>query len=92
MTLRIAQSFGQVRTMASTVTLDMADPQMKQLVDGWADNTEYPVMMTVRTGAGPKRNQLEVVGPVVEEEAEPAEEPVVENPGPAAVRDALAAG
>lgn len=77
--------------MASIVTLDMADPATKQLVDGWADNTEYTVTMTVRTGAGAKRNQLEVVGPVEETEAAPVEpeEPIEENPGPAAVARAL---
>jgi hypothetical protein len=76
--------------MASTVTLDMADPATKALVDGWADNTEYTVTMTVRTGAGAKRNQLEVVGPVEETEPEPeVEEAPTESPGPAAVQQAM---
>ncbi len=47
--------------MASQVIFDMADPGVKATVDGWADNTEYEVTMTVRTGTGPNRNVSEVV-------------------------------
>lgn len=79
--------------MASTLNLDMADPATKQLVDGWADNTEYTVTMTVKTGAGAQRHVATVVGPVEAEEPEPVEEEApTEAPGPAAVKQAMSMG
>lgn len=59
--------------MASTMVFDMADPGVKKMVDGWADNTEYEALVTVRTGAGPQRNVSEVTS------FEPQEEAAVEE-------------
>lgn len=42
------------------MVFDMADPGVKKMVDGWADNTEYEALVTVRTGSGPQRNVSEV--------------------------------
>lgn len=79
--------------MASTLTFDMKDPETKALVDGWADNSDYTVTLTVRTGTGPRRNVATVVGPIEETEAEVEEEVVEEEaeaaPGPAAVSAAM---
>lgn len=81
--------------MASTLTLDKSDPDVKKLVDGWADDTEYTVTMTIRTGAGDKRN-VATVESVEEQEpeapddetAEPAESGE-ESPGVEAVKSAM---
>lgn len=68
--------------MASTIVFDMADPGVKKMVDGWADNTEYELTVKVKTGAGPKRNVADVTSaevegaeeaPETETETEPAE-------------------
>ena len=80
--------------MPSKLTLDMADPATKQLVDGWLDATEYTVTMTVRTGTGTSRNQCEVVGPIEEtvpdmEMDHDMEEEAPDNPGPTAVMKAM---
>lgn len=84
--------------MATTVTLDTKDPQIKALVDGWEDSREYTVTMTLRTGAGAKRNVCEVLD--VEEEGggedqNPAEEGAEgesSSPGATAVKNAMASG
>lgn len=78
--------------MASSLIFDMADPGIKKLVDGWADNTEYAAMVTVRAGAGPQRNVAEVTSfepdemmdeEPVEEVAAPAPEPKLSSKMPA---------
>lgn len=72
--------------MASTLVFDMADPGIKTLVDGWADNTEYTATVVVRTGTAPQRNVSEVVSfePMeTEAEEEPAEE-IPAKPAPKA--------
>ncbi len=73
--------------MPSQIIFDMADPGVKATVDGWADNTEYEVTMTVRTGTGPNRNVSEVVGMETEEVMdgeEEVEEVAEESPAPKA--------
>lgn len=73
-------------SMSSQVIFDMADPGVKATVDGWADNTEYPITLTVRTGTGPNRNVAEVVS-MDSEEVEPeteTEEVAEEAPAPKA--------
>lgn len=42
------------------MVFDMADPGVKEMVDGWADNTEYEATVVIKTGAGPQRNVAEV--------------------------------
>lgn len=61
--------------MPSTMVFDMADSGVKQMVDGWEDNTEYTATVRVKTGAGPQRNVSEVLEFTPDEgAAEPAEE------------------
>lgn len=73
--------------MADIVKLDMKDPATKAVVDGWADNTEY----VIKTGAGLNRATAEVVEPEEEEEEVPeAPEEAAAEPGPAAVKAAMA--
>lgn len=71
--------------MASSIIFDMADPGIKTLVDGWADNTEYTATVVVRTGTVPQRNVSEVVSfePMETEEEEPTEE-IAAKPAPKA--------
>jgi hypothetical protein len=81
--------------MPSTVDFDMKDPDIKSLVDGWADNREYSVTMTVRTGSGKQRNKCEVLDVEEEggaEESAPDEESDTEptgSPGAKAVESAM---
>jgi hypothetical protein len=42
------------------MVFDMADPGVKKMVEGWADNTEYEATVVIKTGAGPQRNVAEV--------------------------------
>lgn len=80
------------RYMASQLTLDTKDPDVKAMVDGWADNREYTITLTVRSGAGNSRNVCEVLD-VEEESAEeveaPEEESVPSSIGSGAVKDAM---
>jgi len=91
--------------MASIVSFDVADPSIKEMIAGWADNTDYTVVLTVRTGAGNQRNIARIVGPVEEQEMEETEEQEeagemeqgnvgVEagSPGPSAIKRALSTG
>lgn len=48
----------------------MADPGVKAMIDGWADNTEYTATVTVKTGAGPQRNVAEVTSFQSDDDAE----------------------
>jgi len=68
--------------MASTIVFDMADPGVKAVVDGWADNTEYEVTMKVKTGAGAQRNVSEVVSMEAGESGSPEKEEPEEEPAP----------
>lgn len=64
----------------TTIVFDMADPDIKALIDGWADDTEYTVTLKVRTGAGENRNVASVIDVQAEEmESEEVEE-VAEAP------------
>lgn len=54
--------------MTSTLVLNMADPGVKSMVDGWADNTEYELTVKVKTGAGESRN-VAVVTAIEQEDA-----------------------
>lgn len=67
----------------TTIVFDMSDPSVQEMVNAWADDTEYTLEIKVKTGAGDSRN----VGTVVEatetgEEMEPVgeEEDVEEEP------------
>lgn len=60
--------------MASTLIFDMADPGVKKMVEGWADNMEYEATILVRTGEGEKRNVAEVISFEPEEMEESPDE------------------
>lgn len=60
--------------MASSLIFDMSDPGVKEIVDGWADSTEYTATVTVKTGVGPQRNVAEVTSFTPDEEMEAAPE------------------
>lgn len=65
----------------ANVKFDMNDPETKATVAGWAPNTEYVVRTTDNPASG-------MAVTVDEEEAETPAPP--ENPGPAAVKSAMA--
>lgn len=73
--------------MASKVTFDTSDPEVKSMVDGWADGREYEVTLTVRSGKGDRRNVCEVLDVEHDGEAEPEaeeeEKPPAEPESPA---------
>lgn len=83
------------RYMASQLTLDTKDPDVKAMVNGWSDNREYTITLTVRSGTGNKRNVCEVLD-VEEESAQETEAPDEESDsapssvGSGAVKDAMA--
>lgn len=66
--------------MPSTMVLNMADPGVKKIVDGWADNTEYEATVKIRTGAGPQRNVAEVIEFIPEDAEESPETETEEEP------------
>jgi hypothetical protein len=68
--------------MASTIIFDLSDEGVKEMVDGWEDNTEYEATVIVKTGAGPQRNVAEVTSFTPEETEETPDQDV--EPAPVA--------
>lgn len=60
--------------MASTIIFDLSDEGVKEMVDGWEDNTEYEATVVIKTGAGPQRNVAEVTSFTPEETEETPDE------------------
>lgn len=47
--------------MPTQVIFDMTEPDTKSLIDSWADNTEYEVTITLKTGAGENRHVAQAI-------------------------------